>query len=456
MRYGLFIIFFLSCFNVKSQHLDSLALRKIYTEILKNGKGHEWLRELCKDIGPRLSGSPGAEQAVQWAFQKFKEAGADTVWLQEVTVPRWVRGKKETGRIIDGSNKVQEIPTLALGNSVSTPDGGITAPLIEIRQMEDLALLGEEKIKGKIVFFNHPMDETSINTFGSYSSAGKYRWSGPSEAARYGAVASICRSVSLSVNDYPHTGAMRYNDSLPKIPCATISTAAANLLGKILKSDKNVKFHLEMHCQMMDSVLSYNVIAEIRGTLFPDEIITAGAHLDAWDNGEGAHDDGAGIVQCMEVIRTMKNLGIKPIRTIRAVAFMNEENGLRGGNVYAEEAKRKNEKHVAAIESDAGGFTPYGFGLDMDDQKRKKIQSWAPLFRNYKVWNFDYQYGGADITPLKRLLGTPVIGMAVDSQRYFDVHHASSDTFEKVNKRELLLGAAAMTALTYLLSYHGL
>ncbi|HNS12370.1 MAG TPA: M20/M25/M40 family metallo-hydrolase [Bacteroidia bacterium] len=438
------------------QETDSSIVNQIYSETLNNAKAYDWLRSLCFDVGHRLSGSVGAEKAVVFAEQMFKEAGADTVWLQEVMVPHWVRGKKEIAQIIDSKNNAQNVPVLALGRSVATPKEGIRADVIEVYDFDELKQLGEEKIKGKIVFFNHPFNESYVNTFAAYSEAGKYRWAAPSEAARYGAVATICRSMTNTEDDFPHTGAMGYNDSLPKIPCAAISTNAANLLSRILKADSKTQFFLQMDCRTLDSVLSYNVIAEMKGSEFPEEFISVGGHLDSWDVGHGAHDDGAGVVQGIEIIRTFKALKIKPKRTIRVVAWMNEENGVMGGKVYAEEAARKIEKHIAAIESDAGAFAPYGFGLDMETEKQAKIKAWMPLFRRYNIWHFDYEHGGTDIGPLQKHLNTPLIGLVIESQRYFDVHHAASDTFDKINKRELHLGAAAMGAMVYLLSQYGL
>jgi len=457
MKKTLTLFGFIVCTSLSyGQETDSSMVNKIYSETLQNSKAYDWLRSLCFDVGHRLSGSTGAEKAVVFTEKIFKEAGADSVWLQEVMVPHWVRGNKEVGMIIDSKNTSQNVPILALGRSVATPEAGIKADVIEVYDFDELKKLGEEKIKGKIVFFNHPFNQSYVNTFAAYSEAGKYRWAAPSEAARYGAVATICRSMTNIDDDFPHTGAMGYNDSLPKIPCAAISTNAANLLSKIIKADSKTQFFLKMNCTTLDSVLSYNVIAEMRGSEFPDEFISVGGHLDSWDVGQGAHDDGAGVVQGIEIIRTFKALKIKPRRTIRVVAWMNEENGVMGGKVYAEEALRKVEKHIAAIESDAGGFVPYGFGLDMDSVKQKKIKSWASLFRRYNVWNFDYDHGGTDIGPLQKHLNTPLIGLVVESQRYFDYHHAASDTFDKINKRELDLGAAAMGALVYLLCQYGL
>ncbi len=439
-----------------AQQTDSAMLKKIYNEELLNGKAYSWLYDLTTKIGGRLSGSPQAAKAVVFVEKTMTEAGADSVWLQEVWVPHWVRGEKEVGKIIDGKGNAQEIPTTALGMSVATPSGGITAPVIEVHDFDELKKLGKEKIKGKIVFYNHPFDQTFVNTFDAYDEAGKYRYIGASEASRYGAVASIVRSMSSSDNDFPHTGAQGYQDSVVKIPCAAISTNGANLLSNIIKADVSVKFFLKQNCQLLDSVLSYNVVGEIKGSEHPEEIILVGGHLDSWETGKGANDDGSGVVQSIEVLRIFKMLGIKPKRTIRTVAFMNEENGLRGGKKYAELAEKNNEKHMVAIESDAGGFPPQGFGLNMNEEKKAKIRLWEPLFLPYEIWHWGGDGDGADISPLTKNGKVPGIGLQVESQRYFEIHHAASDVIGNVNKRELHLGAAAMTSLIYLLSLYGL
>jgi len=439
-----------------AQENDSTALRTIYSEVLSNAKAYDWLRELSCDIGGRLSGSPEAARAVEWTRKKLIEAGADTVYLQEVWVPHWVRGAKEVATIIDSEGLPQDVPVCALGGSVATPKGGLTAQIVEVKDFKQLEELGEAGIRGKIVFYNHPFDPKFVNTFEAYGEAVEYRWRGPSMAAKYGAVGSVVRSMTLSQDDYPHTGAMHYDDSFAKIPCCAISTNAADLLSRILRSGESARFSFTMHCQQLDSVLSYNVIGEIRGAEKPDEVIVAGGHLDSWDTGDGAHDDGAGIVQSIEIIRTLKALGWKPKRTIRMVAFMNEENGTKGGRKYAEYVKANNEHHVAAIESDAGGFVPFGLGLQMTKDQKAVVKNWAPLFRPYNIWNFEEEHGGADIGHIQQLNGTPLIGLVIESQRYFDVHHAATDTFDRINKRELLLGAATMTSIVYLLSTYGL
>ena len=448
-------LFFFISTAIYAQNNDSLIFRKIYSETLEHGKAYDWLRELTSEIGGRLSGSPEAAKAVEWAKKKMIEAGADTVYLQEVLVPHWVRGAKESSFIIEANGNKTLVPVCALGNSVSTPKEGITAQVIEINDFSQLAKLGTEKIKGKIVFYNHPFKEYLQNTFEAYGEAVGYRWAGPSEAARYGAIATVCRSMTNASDNYPHTGAMHYNDSLPKVPCCAISTNAADLLSRILHANNTTQFFFHQECHFLDSVLSYNVIGEIKGSEFPNEYITVGGHLDSWDLGKGASDDGTGVVQAIEMLRTLKAANIKPKRTIRAVAFMNEENGGCGGKKYAANAKEKNEKHIAAIESDAGGFLPIGFGLNMPAEKKTQLRKWAPLFLPYFVYNFTSEGDGSDISPLEKL-NVPCMGLEVNPQRYFDYHHTAIDTFDKVNKRELLLGAAAMTAMAYMLALYGL
>lgn len=458
MRIKLTVLFVLLSLLTKSiiAQTDSAMFKKIFNEALINGKSYSDLDYLTNKIGGRLSGSPEAQQAVEWAFKAMKEAGADTVYLQECMVPHWVRGEKESAQVNSSlTQKSKVIPICALGGSIATPAQGITAKVIEVKSFEELAKLGKEKVEGKIVFFNSPMDPTQIETFNAYGNAVSFRWAGASEAVKYGAAGVVVRSCSLLQDDNPHTGVMAYQDSLNKIPACAISTNGANWLSENLKTDKNLNFYFKLSCQTLPDEKSYNVIGEIIGSSKPKEYIVVGGHLDSWDTGKGANDDGCGVVQSMEVIRIFKALGIKPKCTIRAVAFMNEENGGRGGKKYAQLAKLNNEKHIAAIESDAGSFSPLGFSGDMTHQERAKLKSWSPLFQPYGVVNFDREGGGSDIAPL-RDSGVPCLELMPDSQRYFDYHHASTDIFENVNKRELELGGAAMTALIWMISQYGL
>jgi hypothetical protein len=439
-----------------AQTNDSAMFKRIADDVFTNSTAYENLRILCKKVGPRLSGSPQAAAAVQETYKMMKAMGADTVYLQECMVPHWVRGAKESALLVDAKGKTVSLNICALGNSVGTGKQGIKAEVIEVRSFKELETLGVAGVKGKIVFYNFPMNPTNVETFRSYGEAGQFRGRGPSMAAKYGAVGVMVRSLASNIDDFPHTGATTYNDSFPKIPAIAVSTRHAEFVSSELKKNKTMQLYFRTECEMLPDVKSHNVIAEIRGTEFPNEIITVGGHLDSWDLAEGAHDDGAGCIQSMEIIRVYKKLGIKPKRTIRVVMFMNEENGLRGGRKYAEvAATEKDKKFIFALESDAGGFTPRAFGFTAESQVLSKLRSWVPLFKPYGVYEFSDGGGGADIGPL-RPLGTTLSGLRPDSQRYFDHHHAANDTFEMVNKRELELGAINMVLLLYVVDQYGL
>jgi carboxypeptidase Q len=438
---------------------DSLMLRKIYDEELVNGKCYENLHYLCKNIGPRLSGSANAQKAVEWGKKLMESYGFDHVFLQEVMVPHWVRGAKEVGMIIDGDKKIA-VPIAALGMSIGTPKDGITANIIEVHSLKELDTLGEQAIKGKIVFFNRPFDPRYIATLTAYGTAGDQRNSGPAAAAKYGAVGVIVRSLTESLDNYPHTGATKYDVGGKQIPAAAISTKGANQLSALLKQRKLplIKFYLKTNCQMLPDVMSYNVVGELKGTENPNKFITVGGHLDSWDLAEGAHDDGTGVMQSVEAVRLLKTMGYRPKNSIRAVLFMNEENGDKGGMKYAELAAQNKEEHIAAIESDLGGFTPRGFGFTgVSAETLKNINtSWKKLFEPYGSDHLIAGGGGSDIGPLREKSSSVVlIGFSPDSQRYFDVHHSGNDVFENVNKRELELGAASMASLIYLIDQHG-
>ena len=438
--------------NVKK---DSAALKTISNYILSNYDCYNDLRDLCKQIGHRISGSPQAEQAVLWGKKVLEQTGCDKVYLQEVMVPHWVRGE-EQGMIINKKGMRSSIEISSLGNAVGTGPQGIEAPLLIINNIEQLQRMRPEEVKGKIVFFNYHFNQTNINTFESYGPCVYYRWGAPSEAAKMGASAVVIRSVSSAFDDKPHTGSMSYNKKYPAIPSVAISNLAADQLAKEINTQGAMRMYIRTTCEMLPDVKSYNVIAEITGSEIPNEIICFGGHLDSWDIGEGAHDDGAGVVQSIDVIRTFMKLGIKPKRTIRAILFMNEENGLRGGQKYAEEVARNKENHILAIESDAGGATPHGFSMTMSREQKAKIKSWLPLLLPYGIYDFTRDGGGADIGPLQRKFGTPVMELLPDSQRYFDMHHSANDVFENVHRRELCLGSVAMTAMVYLVSMYGL
>ncbi len=455
MRKVFFLIFTSLALTALSQKRDSIAIKRIVDETMTNGRAYENLRFLCKQIGARLSGSPQAQKAVEATARMLKEAGADTVYLQPCMVPHWVRGDKEQGKILLDKNQSFDLHLCALGNSIGSGPKGVTGDVVEINSFAELDSLGEAGIKGKIVFYNFPMNPTYIATFRAYGESGVSRNRGPARAAKYGAIGVMVRSLASNPDNYPHTGATNYNDSFPKIPAVAISTNDADRLSIELTTHNKVKAFFKTTSRMLADAPSFNVIGEIRGSETAGEIITVGGHLDSWDLAEGANDDGSGCVQSIEVLRALKASGFKPKRTIRAVMFMNEENGGRGGDKYFELAKANNEKHIFALESDAGGFTPRGFGLQMSDAQFNRVLEWKPLFYDYGVYNFVKGGGGSDINDLKNL-GTALAGLSPDSQRYFDIHHAATDVFENVSRRELHLGAANMAALVWLVSEYGL
>ncbi|MEQ8574436.1 MAG: M20/M25/M40 family metallo-hydrolase, partial [Fulvivirga sp.] len=375
------ILLTISCFPLSAlaQSEDEKMIKAIFDKTLTEGQAYDNLDYLTNKIGARLSGSPQAAAAVEWSKQVMESYGFDKVYLQEVMVPHWVRGTREKARIVN-SDKLgtREVNVRALGNSVGTGSKGVLAEVVEVMGLDELEKLGKKNIEGKIVFFNRPMDQAQIATFSAYGGAVDQRGSGPSEAAKYGAVGAVVRSVATVADDFPHTGSLRYQEGVPKIPAVAISTNDADVLTKALQDTPKLKFYFETHCEMLPDVLSYNVIGEMTGTEKPDEIIVVGGHLDSWDLGTGAHDDGSGCVQSIEVLRTLKAIGYKPKRTLRAVMFMNEENGLRGGTKYAEIAKEEGENHISALESDSGGFSPRGFRMTGDENSIELLSSWRP------------------------------------------------------------------------------
>ena len=432
------------------EKLDAKNIKGIFDTALMNGKSYEWLRDLTSNIGGRMSGSPEAAMAVKWGEKVMKEVGLDSVWLQPATVPHWVRGEKEIAYYISNGKKV-DMAVCALGGSVGTSKKGITAEVIEVKSIKEAQALGE-KARGKIIFFNRPFDNTIINTFRAYGGCVDQRTRGAATVGKYGALAVIVRSMTNNIDNYPHTGTMQYGD-IPEseyIPAAAISTLAAENLSKSLKTNPALKVYLRQTCKNLPKTQSFNVIGEIKGSENPEKIIVVGGHLDSWDLGDGAHDDGTGIVQSLEVLHLFKANNIKPKNTIRVVFFMDEEQGGGGAKAYAEAAKLTNENHLGGLESDAGGHTPRGFTIDANPNNTNLLKSWKKLLAPYGLHDIVKGGSGADISPLKAK-ETTLVGYRPDPQRYFDYHHAATDTFDKVNKRELELGSASMASLIYLM-----
>jgi len=454
---SLVIVFFLTAaaqaIDTSTQHRYEKIANQIVTSGLGSGRAYSILNELTTTAGSRLSGSPGAARAVAWAQQTMEKLGFQNVHREAVMVPHWVRGPVEEAAVIRSSNDEMPLSVCALGGSIATPDEGITAGIVEVKSFDELRGIGE-KARGKIVFFNRPFDRSKYSTFEAYGGAVNQRSQGAVEAARAGGVAALVRSMTGRIDDVPHTGAMGYNDSLPKVPSAAVSTVAANLLDSLLAADSAVRIRLKLSCRTLPDTESANVIGELRGSEHAEQVIVIGGHLDSWDKGRGAHDDGAGCSQSLEALRLLKDLGFVPKRTIRAVLFMNEENGLRGGKAYAAK-DRPREKHITAIETDAGGFTPRGFGVSSDSATFGKISRWAFLLKSIDADQISKGGGGSDISELARK-GVPAIGLRVDGQRYFDYHHSDSDTIDKVNERELELGAISLAILSYVLAQEGL
>lgn len=434
---------------------DSAIIRNLYTRSLTNPVAYRNLEPLCKQVGGRIGGTVKAEEAVQYIKRLMEGMKLDSVYLQPVMVKHWERGDTEIAQIISKKRGTKDLNVSALGTSIGTGDKGIKAEVIEVHDFLELQSIGRSNIEGKIVFFNRAADASRINPFESYGGAVDQRSRGPVQAARYGAIAVIVRSPVPNHSDFPHTGVTHYADTVKAIPAMCVSTNDADLMATWLKEDPSLKLNMIMNCRNLPETMSANVVGEIRGSDHPDEVIVFGGHLDCWDNSEGAHDDGAGVVQSIEILRLYNELGIKPKHTIRAVAFMDEEIAQRGGKAYAEFARQQGEKQIAAIEADRGSDTPWGFSMDASDEAMARVRSWMPLFKPYNIWFFEKGGSGVDIRELKSQ-GASLFGLVTDPQRYFDYHHCANDTYDKINPRELQLGAAAMATLVYLIDVKGL
>jgi carboxypeptidase Q len=414
---------------------------RIIGAALTSDRAYRRLAHLTDLIGHRLSGSTNLERAIAWALAEMKTDGLDNVRGERVMVPHWVRGAESLELT---SPVTSSLSMLGLGNSVGTPPEGITAEAVVVRNFDELDALGE-RVRGKIVVYNVP--------FTNYGATVQYRGAGASRAARHGAVAALVRSVTPVSLQTPHTGAMNYAPDQPKIPAAAITIEAAELLQRMYERGERPALRLRMEAKFLPDAESANVVAEIRGSERPDEIVLVSGHLDSWDVGQGAHDDGGGCIVAWEAVRLLKELGLRPRRTIRAVFYTNEENGLRGGNAYRDAHRAELSKHVLAIESDSGVYRPQGFGLAATaaPHVRADMEEIAKLLGGIRAARIAPNGGGADIGPIMRE-GVPGASLDVDGTHYFDIHHTAADTLDKVDPQDLAHCVAAMAVMAYVVA----
>jgi len=438
-------------FTGYAQNKDSLLIRNIFDKAMTSREAYNNLKQLCEKTPGRLIGSDASIEALKIMKSYFEKLGADKVYYQEFKSDAW-KCDSASVFIVSKNGKLKALHCDALGPSPSTPALGITAEVVEVKSLDEVKQLGSEAIRGKIVFFNRPWDATIINTFYGYGNMYDQRGVGPGVAADHGAAAVIVRSLTNNSDHFPHTGSTRYGET--KIPAMAISTLDADLLSETLKKNPSTKISMFIDAKDLKQITTYNLIAEITGTEFPDEYIVVGGHIDAWHNTPGAHDDGAGCVMSADVLRTFKALGLKNKRTVRAVMFMDEELYQSGGDAYAESVKAKGEKHLLALESDGGAFTPRYFTVSASPEVVTALAKFQPLLHPYGIEEIKAGWGGVDIGPLKDQ-GIPLAGYGTDSQRYFDMHHSPNDSFDKINLRELQLGCGNMAAFIYLIDKYG-
>jgi len=449
------LLFFLSaCNQHPNKNSDQKVIETIFSEALSDHEAYQHLDYLTTNFQKRLACYPQGIKAAKWTTQIMNNMQLDTVFLQEIQVMNWERGDIEIAEI---RSEKQRIPVnvCALGRGVATSKNGIEAKVVEVNGLEELKTISRDQVKGKIIFFNKPMNPELKNPFQAYGEAAGQRFAGPVLAAEYGAVGAVIRSLTTSIDTFPHTGTTRKAPADKTVPSVAIATEHANTLSERLKQNPELTFYFKTNCKNKPDTISYNAIGEITGTEYPDKFIVVGGHLDSWDNSPGAHDDGGGCMQSIEVLRIFKAIGYQPKHSIRAIMYMDEEISQSGGKTYASEAKRKEEKHLFAIESDRGVTKPLGFSIDANDKVLEKIKLWNPLFAPYDITVFKKGGGGVDIGPLKQH-GTPLAGLLTDPTHYFDWHHSANDTFDHINREEMQKGAAAMAALIYLVDKYGL
>lgn len=441
--------------NLYSPQLLS-ELKQIQQAALASDYAYRQTAYLSNNIGPRLSGSPQAQRAVEYVADELKRLGLE-VKLEKLMVPHWVRGA-ETGELVEfpgqAPQTTQKIVLTALGGSVATPAEGLTAEVVVVRDFNELQLLGRERVAGKIVLFDVRFDrQMAAQGYGgdAYGQVAGYRVAGASAAARQGAVASLVRSVGGSQNRLAHTGAMRYADDAPRIPSAAVSSEDADLIVSLLKEGK-VRLRLTLTPRQLPDAVSYNVVADLKGSERPEEVVIVSGHLDSWDLGTGALDDAAGVAVAMQTAQLLKQLNLRPRRTIRVVAWMNEENGLVGGRTYAREHASELANHYAAIESDRGAGHPLGFEAMVNPEVLPMLAPVSEVLRSQGAGLIRRTEGTeADISPIAAQ-GVPAFGLWQDTRTYFDYHHTAADTLDKVSPRELAENAAAMAVLAYALA----
>jgi carboxypeptidase Q len=426
-------------------------LKKLQTSALQSNYAYKQTAYLSNNIGPRLTGSPQAERAVQYVADEMRKLGL-TVTLQKLTVPHWVRGE-EKGELVEfegmAKGSTQKIVLTALGGSVATDASGMIADVVVVNNYDELNALGREKVAGKIVLFNVKFDKTlaDLNQAGAaYGQVTAYRGGGAIAAAKLGAIAVLVRSAGGSQNRIAHTGAMRYDDKVNKIPAAAIPFEDAETIAYLAKMGK-VRMKLLLTPQTLPETTSYNVLADLKGSEKPDEIVVVGGHLDSWDLGTGALDDAVGVAMAMQVPYLLKELKLKPKRTIRVVAFMNEENGFVGANTYAKEAN--SEKHFAAIEGDLGASHPIGF---IFAGKPEAVPFFAPLsaiLNTQGAGQIDVKPSASSDISTLTAKGVPSFGPWFDTRTYFNYHHTEADTLDKVDPKELAENGAVMAVLAY-------
>ena len=423
--------------SIKSKYVETSL--KIISKSLTDSTAYNRLGYMCDTFGPRLSGSKNLENAINWILKEMNNDGFENVRGEKVAVPTWIRGK-ESATLLSPFKK--ELSMLGLGGSIATPRGGLKAEVIVVNNWDELESRSNE-VPGKIVLFNA--------TFTSYGETVAYRYSGASAAAKHGAVASLIRSIGPWSMNTPHTGVMAYDDDVQKIPHAALTMEDAMMLSRIHDRGDKIIVKLDMNARMVADRWSHNVLGEIKGSIYPDEVVVVGGHIDSWDVGQGAQDDGGGCIASWEAVRLIQELGLKPKRTIRCVLWTNEENGGQGNKGYRDMHMDEMDKHVLAIESDGGVFSPKGFGFSGNDSARKIVEEIHALMKPIGANTISEGGRAADVAPLNDE-GVPVMSLKVDGSKYFWYHHTNADTFDKVDFNEFNRCVAAIAIMAYVVA----